>query len=181
MKKEDAEGIKSEAIHTEPILYVSCGVPGSGKSTFLKKHIGSDEFIISRDEIRFGLLKENEEYFSHENEVFDKFIDEIIYLIKQGKNVYADATHLNARSRDKLIWSINAREPELLSHIEAIFFDVPIDICLERNEYRKGTKAYVPRGVIRRMYSQLEIPNPMNEPLKHCWIINKDGEVSKYF
>ena len=63
----------------EPILYISCGVPGSGKSTFLKNHTKPNEAIISRDEIRFNLLKDGEDYFSHENEVFDKFVDNIIY------------------------------------------------------------------------------------------------------
>lgn len=168
-------------LKNKPILYVSCGVPGSGKSTFLKKVIKPDEIIISRDEIRFNILKEGEEYFSHENEVFDKFIDDIIYWMERGNNVYADATHLNYNSRNKLIRSIDARKPELLTHIESIFFDVPIDICLERNEFRKDTKTYVPRKVIRRMYNQLEEPNSTKEKFKHGWIVNKDGNVSKSF
>ena len=165
----------------ESILYISCGVPGSGKSTFLKKVIKPNEVIVSRDEIRFNILKEEEEYFSHENEVFDKFVDDIIYWMKMGNNVYADATHLNRNSRNKLIWTIDAREPGLLTHIESIFFNVPIDICIERNEFRKDTKAYVPNGVIRKMYNQLEEPNPTKEEFKHGWIVDKDGNVSKSF
>ena len=165
----------------EPILYISCGVPGSGKSTFLKNHTKPNEAIISRDEIRFNLLKDGEDYFSHENEVFDKFVDNIIYELKLGNNVYADATHLNRNSRNKLIWTINAREPGLLFHIETIFFNVPINVCLERNEFRKDTRAYVPRGVIRRMYNQIEEPNPVKEKFKHGWVVDKDGIVSKSF
>ena len=125
---EHAAGLKPEVIHAEPILYISCGIPGSGKSTFLKKHFGPDELIVSRDDIRFQVLGEDEEYFSHENEVFDTFVDDIIYWMKMGNNVYADATHLNKRSRDKLISAIDTHEPGLLSHIEAIFFDVPVNI-----------------------------------------------------
>ena len=58
-------------------LYVICGVPGTGKSTFCKNHLtmfGDNVKYVSRDDIRFSIVKENEEYFSHETEVFNKFI-----------------------------------------------------------------------------------------------------------
>ena len=67
MTMEHAAGLKPEVIHAEPILYISCGIPGSGKSTFLKKHFGPDELIVSRDDIRFQVLGEAEEYFSLDN------------------------------------------------------------------------------------------------------------------
>ena len=152
-----AEGAISAPIINKGVLYISCGVPGSGKSTFLKTHKGKDEKIISRDEIRFSLLKEGEEYFSHEDEVFETFITKITESINSGFNTYADATHLNHRGRAKLTDALLEAgcQPR---DVQAILFDVPIAICFERNEKRKGTKAYVPRGVIRRMYNQLEIP-----------------------
>ena len=37
------------------------GIPGSGKSTYAKKNF-PDAWYISRDEIRFDLVAENEEY-----------------------------------------------------------------------------------------------------------------------
>jgi predicted kinase len=36
-----------------------------------------------------------------------------------------------------------------------VFFDIPLETCLERNEQRTG-RAYVPRSVIRRMYASFE-------------------------
>lgn len=181
MTMEYAAGHESASFNEEPILYISCGVPGSGKTTFLNEHYAPNEVVISRDEIRFSILKPDQDYFQMEDKVFDLFVDKIIYNLMQGKNVYADATHLNRSSRNKLIWTIDCRKPNLLTHIEAIYFDIPIDVCLERNEKRKDTKAYTPRGIIRRMYSQLEKPNPTQEEFKHCWIVNKDGIVSRYF
>ena len=181
MTMEYAAEHESASFNGEPILYISCGVPGSGKTTFLNEHYAPNEVVISRDEIRFSLLEPGEDYFHREDKVFDLFVDKIIYNLMQGKNVYADATHLNRSSRNKLIWTIDCRKPGLLSHIESIFFNIPIDVCLERNEFRKGTKAYVPRGVIRRMYNQLEEPNPAKEEFKHGWIVDKDGIVSKSF
>ena len=156
------------------ILYISCGVPGSGKSTFLKTHKNPNEEIISRDDIRFSLLKEGEDYFSHEKEVFDIFVSKITQLINAGTNVYADATHLNSASRAKLTDALldAGCQP---ADVQAILFDVPIDICLKRNENRKGTKTYVPRGVIRRMFNSLSYPIEFS----HVWIVNEKGEVSK--
>ena len=37
--------------------------------------------------------------------------------------------------------------------------DYLLPIALEQNEKRKGTRAYVPKSVIRRMYNQFEFPN----------------------
>ena len=50
-------------------LYVMCGGPGSGKSTWIKKNLPTFKGytkVVSRDEIRFSLVKEGEEYFSKE-------------------------------------------------------------------------------------------------------------------
>ena len=51
-----------------------CGPAGSGKSTWLIKQMKSKtDVCISRDNIRFGLLKEGEDYFAHEDRVKNIF------------------------------------------------------------------------------------------------------------
>lgn len=164
------------------ILYISCGVPGSGKTSWLKSHIRADEILVSRDDIRFAYLEEAEkeydkvEYFSCEGKVFPTFVEEITKYINGGANVYADATHLNKASVTKLLYALEAEECEP-EHIELIYFKVPLDICLERNELRKGTKAYVPKGVIKRMYSTYE---PYKDTIfEKIWEIDENGTVYK--
>lgn len=136
-------------------LYVMCGIPGSGKSTFIANHINNKtDKYVSRDEIRFSMVAEDEEYFSKEKEVFNEFADQINKALSQGYNVFADATHLNEKSRNKLLRAITEKP----SSIECIWMRTPLEAALERNENRKGTRSYVPRGNIRRMFYSMTKP-----------------------
>lgn len=138
-------------------LFLMSGCPGSGKSTFAKMNINKDNTLyVSRDEIRFGIVSEDEPYFSKENQVFNKFIQQITDGLNQGYNVIADATHLNEKSRAKLLFKLG---PVLIdTTIIIIFMQIPLRICVERNLQRKGTRAYVPYGDLCRMYQNLKKP-----------------------
>ena len=61
-------------------LYIMCGAPASGKTWFAKNKLcnGPGWYYVSRDEVRFSLLKDGDEYFSREDEVFDLFISKIV-------------------------------------------------------------------------------------------------------
>ena len=93
------------------ILYMLCGPSGCGKTTWARKytedHANEDIRYVSRDEIRFSMLKEGEDYFAHEKEVFKRFVDTIRLNLISGFDVIADATHLNAFSRRKLTQAID--------------------------------------------------------------------------
>lgn len=158
------------------ILYISCGTPGSGKSTFLNEMKEKDEIIISRDNIRFSMLKPGEEYFAHEKEVYSKFLNEITLSIRKGINVYADATHLNEKSRYLLLSNLKRRGCHP-SEINAIYFNVPLNTCLERNEYRKGTAAYVPPDRLREMFSSFSPPQKY-EGFNNIWEVDSEGDVT---
>ena len=156
------------------ILYVSSGVPGSGKSTFLNRIKGDNEVVISRDEIRYSLLKQGEHYLAHEEEAFRIFCNTIAEYIKKGINVYADATHLTVVSREKLITSIKRRcHP---SKICLLLFTVPLKICLERNEMRKGTKTYVDEDRIIQMSKQF---NLNHDGFDACFTIDEEGHIQR--
>ena len=135
-------------------LFLMMGIPGAGKSTFIKEHIKEGQVWVSRDSIRFNFVKEDEEYFSKEADVFNTFVDYINSYLTKGFDVYADATHLSKGSRKKLLSRITAK-PEA---IEIIWIRTKLENALKQNELRKDTRAYVPPSVIRRTYNQLEEP-----------------------
>ena len=82
--------------------------------------------------------------------------------LKNGYNVYADATHLNTASRNKLLNSITEKP----TSIEAIVLKVPLETCLERNRLRKGTRGFVPEDTIKKCIIILQFQHLMKGLIK---------------
>jgi predicted kinase len=137
-----------------------CGVPASGKTTwaldFCERYNIS---YVSRDEIRFSLVKENEDYFSKEKTVFAKFADTIATSLKSGCDIIADATHINKASRRKLINSLKINKNEY--DIIIVYFNIPLATVIERNSKRTG-RAFVPPDAISNMLLSFQKPH-LNE------------------
>lgn len=134
-------------------MYVVIGIPGCGKSTYIQNHIKENEIIVSRDKIRFSMLKDNDDYFSKESEVYDKFIEQIDAAIAAKKDVWVDQTSLNRAARNKLFSRLNKKPDEIIG----IYFNIPITIALQRNAQRSG-RALVPEDAIYNMLVALEKP-----------------------
>lgn len=140
-------------------LYIMCGPAGSGKSTWAADHAwpGSSA-IISRDNIRFSMVKENEKYFSKEKEVKQEFYRQIKEALELPwvVEVYADATHLTAKSRAELIKNTCQGKDNV--KVIPVVIVPPLEICLKQNSNRTGRRL-VPETVIRNMYDSFENPN----------------------
>lgn len=147
-------------------LVLLAGIPGSGKSTWLRTHLGENDAYVSRDEVRFSIIGNDEDYFSHETEVFDKFVANIQENLNCGKRVFADATHINWASRRKLLERIHDKEN---IDIDVYVFKTPFETCMERNAQREG-RARVPNIVIQRMRGQMT--HPLSDPFKYHMMKN---------
>ena len=154
-------------------IYLLCGAPGCGKSTWAKENAHPvDDVIISRDEVRFSIVKENEEYFSHEDEVFDSFISKIRWAMDaEGKNVFIDATHISPRSRMNVLHKLNLVDVDIIP----VVFKTSLATCLNRNGARSG-RARVPDSVVANMHNSFKEPD-YNEMFKYKKIIyvHEDG------
>lgn len=156
-------------------LYLLCGVPGSGKSTWVQKrieeHNEQNESCVwhSRDAVRFSLLKDEEDYFAREDEVIAQWLENIqTSIILDVEHIYVDATHLSPIARAKVLDALCLTDVAIIP----VNFLIPLNTCLERNELRKGIgRTYVPRGVIRRMFIQFK-PAAHGEKYIYTDIIN---------
>lgn len=162
-------------------LYLVIGIPGSGKTTWIKNNFDNrikerKVVYVSRDEIRFSLLKDGENYFEHEPEVLDIFYSKINEALEDNKSVVVDQTSLTPQSRKKLINHLNfenlKEEPKLIGY----FFNIPINICIKRNEKRDGRRR-VPEQKINYMNSIL-VPPSYGEGFDKIYLINKDNEIA---
>lgn len=156
-------------------LYLMMGVPGSGKSTYSKSVLKDGDIYISRDEIRYSLLTEEDDYFAKENEVIKTFIDNIDKSLVNEEycgDVYADATHLSPKSRAQVLNQLKNKDK-----VSAIYLDIPLDLILERNAQRKG-RALVPENVVRRMYNSIILPTKA-EGIEELIIIDENQKVKE--
>lgn len=155
-------------------LVLMMGVPGSGKTTYAKKFIGENDIYVSRDEIRFSLVAEDEPYFSKEDEVLQTFIRTINDALPIAKRyVVADATHLNMGSRAKILKNLH-NKPDA---IYVIYMAVPLQTALERNAQREG-RALVPETSIKNMYQSITLPRK-EEGIKMTLWLNEDGSTKE--
>lgn len=134
-------------------LYIMCGPAGSGKSTWIQNHVKPNAAIVSRDQIRFSLIKPDEDYFSKENDVKRIFWFKINEALNNGQDTFVDQTSLTRKSREYLLLHVSGYD-----HANVIWINVPLKQAIAQNETRKPGWAYVPEHVIREMYNEFEEP-----------------------
>ena len=143
---------------------LAIGLPGAGKSTyFARKGI----VPLASDLIR-ELLYDNSGDQRHPEWVFALLRDLLRRRLEAGaQTTYIDATNLTRYFRRSFLQIAR----EFGCDAEALYFDVPLEVCLERNRNRQKVGAasgatsalepdarIVPEEVMRRMARRLEPP-----------------------
>jgi predicted kinase len=138
----------SAAAKTKGAVVLSIGLPGSGKSTWFKRH---SILPLSSDMVRILLFDDVTEQ-RYQDLVFSTLRSMLRarLLAKRPWN-YVDATNLSPHERRS--WVKLAHDFGYEAH--AVFFDVPAEVCMERNQRRDRN---VPEDVMRRMASKLRPP-----------------------
>ena len=138
------------------VLYITVGLPGSGKSTYAKEFVkGKDIEYLSSDELRavFGKSEEDQTVtplvFGHIKRKVDDFL-------KDGKNVLVDATNVNRRERSDYINTAK----KYGSKVVVLVFKMDRAGLIERN-LKRGNEGgrVVPDWVIDKMFNKYEEPD----------------------
>ena len=137
-------------------LYITVGLPGSGKSTYAKEFIKGKEIeYLSSDELR-AVYGKSEEDQTCTNQVFGHIKRKVDEFLKDGKNVLVDATSVNRKERSDYIKTAKKHGAKVV----AIVFKMDRQGLIDRNKKRgeQGGRV-VPTNIIDRMLSKYEDPS----------------------
>jgi len=130
------------------VVVLAIGLPGSGKSTWFKRRSVTP---LSSDMLR-NILFDNITEQRYQHLVFSTLRSLLrARLIARMPWNYVDATNLSPKERRH--WIHMARGFGYETH--AVFFDVPVEVCMERNQRRERI---VPEEVMNRMAEKLKAP-----------------------
>ena len=129
-------------------VVLAVGLPGSGKSSWFKRHSITP---LSSDVLRSMLFDDPSEQ-RFQDLVFSNLRSMLkARLIARRPTNYVDATNLTLHQRHN--WIKLAKDFGYEAH--AVFFDVPLEVCIERHNRRDRT---VPEDVMRKMSAKLKAP-----------------------
>ena len=130
------------------VVVLAIGLPGSGKSSWFKRH---NITPLSSDLLR-SLLFDDPTEQRFQDLIFSNLRSMLkARLIARRPMNYVDATNLTPNERHS--WVKLAKDYGYEVH--AVFFDVPVEVCLDRNQRRQRV---VPEDVMRRMSAKLRTP-----------------------
>ena len=130
------------------VVVLAIGLPGSGKSSWFKRH---NVVPLSSDLVR-SLLFDDVREQRYQDLVFSNLRSLLkARLIAKRPTNYVDATNLTPQERQH--WIKLAKDYQYEVH--AVFFDVPLEVCIERHDRRDRV---VPEDVMRRMAAKLKPP-----------------------
>lgn len=161
-----------------PNLIIPIGIPGCGKSTWVKEMFDLKYAIVSSDAIRkniFGSLvtahrTTPEQRVANNQQVFDIFHNKISEHLQFGVDVVADATNLNPFARDRL--KAIAKEHGAKTH--AILFKNPTEALVRNRE--RDEDAQVPEDVMMNFVAKYyEVLNDL--PFENYDCVTEIGSV----
>lgn len=145
-----------------PNCYIMIGLPASGKDYYIERNKEEDDVVVSSDKIREELFGDVNDQ-KHNGEVFNEMLKRTCAALKNGQNVYYNATNINRRRRINLIKEIKSAVKDDICFY-AIIIATPYERCLFNNSQRERK---VPKEIIKRMYYHFE-PPAFQEGFSHC-------------
>lgn len=143
---------------SQPVVIMLVGLPCSGKSTWTRAHlpkmvrISTDDHVLERSQATGIDYQEGLQKFYQEAEIKARLA--MSDAIAANQDVVIDQANLTRSSRANKLAVFPAHYARI-----ACFFEVPVEIAIERNAIRKNKGGHwVPEAVIREMAERLEAP-----------------------
>ncbi len=142
------EAAPAPARASKGTVVLAIGLPGSGKSSWFKRH---NIRPLSSDLLRELLFDDAEEQ-RFQDLVFSNLRSMLkARLIARRPMSYVDATNLTPHDRQS--WIKLAKDYGY--EVQGVFFDVPLEVCMERHHRRNRV---VSEDVMRKMAAKLKPP-----------------------
>lgn len=139
----------------QPTFYVMVGIPGSGKSTTIKKiqQQDSSAVVVCPDEYR-KQLGGTYNHFKDDKKIWNTMCPtDVKSALESGQSVIFDATNVAAKRRKSILhWAGDN------VHKVAVVVEVDAETAKKQNRMREPDKV-VPDHVIDRMLSQFQYPD----------------------
>lgn len=132
-------------------LYITVGLPGSGKSTWVAKHF-PDSYVMSTD-------KRLESFRGGYNWTFDAYWKawdwcKAVFWEVEVDHMVWEATFVTRERRQFMLQLAKRRGWEVI----VLYFDVPFKTCCYRNSLREPNRR-VPPGTMLDLRDTLEVPD----------------------
>ena len=158
-------------------VIISIGVPGSGKSTVMRKiaEWGSFE-ITGPDAIR--LEKHNDETdHADDQAIWVELRSRVAAAMKAGKTIVIDSTF---HTKQRRVHFLEFARANGAARIEALYFDIPLEMLLSRasGRHESGGKE-TSLDYIRQAYAELQdnLPTP-EEGFDELYRIDGEGNFT---
>jgi predicted kinase len=146
--KAPAQTAPAPARPSKGTVVLAIGLPGSGKSSWFKRH---NIHPLSSDLLRELLFDDAQEQ-RFQDLVFSNLRSMLkARLVARRPMNYVDATNLTPHDRSS--WIKLAKDYGY--DVQGVFFDVPLEVCMERHQ-RRGRA--IPEDIMRKMAGKLKPP-----------------------
>lgn len=143
-----------------PEMIMLMGVPGSGKSTYIKSVLnsGKDYVIISTDDLLQEEIIRTGNSYAEVHKAFFKAAEKqmkanFAAALLNGQNIIWDQTNWTAKRRKAIL----GRMPNYFK--KGVFFNISLDLAKERVLKRElETGKHIPMNILEDMHRLFEVP-----------------------
>lgn len=135
--------------NTKSTVYVLCGLPASGKSTWTQnnKHLPRVSFDFAREEL--GLR-----HGQNDGKAVHQVIDNAKDYLRKGQDFIWDATHLSKQMRTKTLDLIHRYDGRSI----IVYLEAPFEELLRRNQARDSSLS---NKKLQELFLKWEVPRQM--------------------